>query len=57
MKFKYGVWYLDFKLWNKRKDDEFLENLKDIKDKEMLEVKKKSKELVRNRFGFIVLMM
>lgn len=57
MKFKYGVWYLDFKLWNKRKDDEFLENLKDIKDKEMLEVKKKSKELVSNRFGFIVLMM
>lgn len=57
MKFKYGVWYLDFKLWNKRKDDEFLENLKDIKDKEMLEVKKKSKELVINRFGFIVLMM
>lgn len=57
MKFKYGVWYLDFKLWNKRKDDEFLENLKDIKDKEMLEVKKKSKELVSIRFGFIVLMM
>lgn len=45
VKFKYGAWYLDPKSWNKRQDDEPLENPKDIKDKEMSEAKKKSKEL------------
>lgn len=53
MKFKYGAWYLDPKSWNKRKDDEPLENPKDIKDKEMSEAKKKSKELVSNRLDYM----
>lgn len=54
MKFKYGAWYLDPKSWNKRKDDEPLENPKDIIDKEMSEAKKKSKELVSNRLDYFV---
>lgn len=54
MKFKYGAWYLDPKSWSKRKDDELLENPKDIKDKEMSEAKKKSKELVSNRLDYCV---
>ncbi|XP_056001624.1 protein FAM47E-like [Ostrea edulis] len=45
VKFKYGAWYLDPTSWSKRRDDELLENPKDIKDKEMSEAKKKSKEL------------
>ena len=46
IKFKYGAWYLDPKTWQKRDTDQPLMDPKALKDQEMSEAKKKSKELV-----------
>lgn len=45
VKFKYGAWYLDPKTWQKRDSDQPLMDPKALKDQEMSEAKKKSKEL------------
>ena len=46
VKFKYGAWYLDPKTWQKRDSEQPLMDPKALKDQEMSEAKKKSKELV-----------
>ncbi|XP_033743608.1 protein FAM47E-like [Pecten maximus] len=45
VKFKYGSWYLDPKTWKMRNFTDPLMDPKEIKDKEMSEAKKRSKEL------------
>lgn len=45
VKFKYGSWYLDPKTWKKRDTDILLLDPKEVKNQEMSESKKKSKEL------------
>lgn len=45
VKFKYGAWYLDPKTWQKRDSEQPLMDPKALKDQEMSEAKKKSKEL------------
>ncbi|KAH3842863.1 protein FAM47E-like isoform X4 [Dreissena polymorpha] len=45
VKFKYGAWYLDPKSWEKRDADEPLMDPKELKDKEMSDAKKQSKNL------------
>ena len=45
VKFKYGAWYLDPKTWQKRDSEQPLLDPKALKDQEMSEAKKKSKEL------------